>query len=62
MSNRVSMSDLAYDIEQLFIEGYSPKSIAVQLSCPLDMVYAWIETNGCDAEPADYDPYDTINA
>ena len=67
------VADLAYDIEQLFIEGYSPKSIAVQLECPLSMVYDWIESNGCDA-PADpwteiedphivdTDPYSTINS
>lgn len=55
------VAELAYDIEQLFIEGYSPKSIAAQLNCPLSMVYDWIEGNGCDAEdeeefedPTDY--------
>jgi hypothetical protein len=40
------MSDLSYDIEQLYIEGYSPKSIAVQLEIPIDMVYSWLESNG----------------
>ena len=40
------MSDLAYDIEQLYIEGYSPKSIAAQLSIPIDTVYDWLESNG----------------
>jgi uncharacterized protein YjcR len=44
------MSELAYDIEQLYIEGYNPKSIASQLDCPLELVYNWIETNGCDVE------------
>lgn len=49
------MSDLAYDIEQLYIEGFSPKYIAAQLKCPMEMVYEWIESNGCMAEeePAD---------
>jgi hypothetical protein len=45
------MAELAYDIEQLYIEGYKPKSISVQLDCPLEIVYDWIEANGCDAEP-----------
>lgn len=59
MTERVSMSDLAYDIEQLFIEGFSPKSIAVQLNCPLEMVYGWLESNGCGEE---LDPHNTINS
>jgi hypothetical protein len=56
------VAELAYDIEQLFIEGYSPKTIAAQLSCPLSVVYDWIEGNGCDTleedeefeDPTDY--------
>ena len=44
-------AELAYDIEQMYIEGYKPKSIAVQLGCPLETVYDWIEANGCDVEP-----------
>ena len=67
------MSELAYDIEQLYIEGYSPKSIAVQLECPLSVVYDWLEeTNVSDTkadaaewdelEADEYSPYDTINS
>ena len=37
------MADLAYDIEQLYIEGYSPKTIAIMLSCPPGIVYDWLE-------------------
>ena len=56
------VAELAYDIEQLFIEGYSPKTIAAQLGCPLETVYDWIENNGCDTldeedefeDPTDY--------
>ena len=40
------MAELAYDIEQLYIEGYSPKSIAIQLECPLSIVYDWLEQTG----------------
>lgn len=39
------MSELSYEIEQLYIEGYSARSIAVQLKCPIDIVYGWIESN-----------------
>ena len=67
------MAELAYDIEQLYIEGYRPKSIAVQLECPLSVVYDWLEaTNVSDTkadaaewdelEADEYSPYDTINS
>ena len=62
MSERVSMSDIAYDIEQLYIEGYSPKSIAIQLGCPLEMVYGWIESIGVSEEVDSTDPYNTVNS
>ena len=67
------MAELAYDIEQLYIEGYSPKSIAVQLECPLSVVYDWIESNSLSSSTADaaewdeideddFSPYSTINS
>jgi transposase len=37
------MSELAYDIEQLYIEGYSPKTIAAMLECPIEIVYDWLD-------------------
>ena len=40
------VAELAYDIEQMFIDGYGPVSIAAQLGCPLEVVYAWFEENG----------------
>jgi transposase len=58
------VAELAYDIEQLFIEGFSPKSIAAQLNCPLSTVYDWIEGNGCDTLEEDEefeDPTDYMN-
>ena len=55
------MSELAYDIEQLYIEGMSPKTIALTLECPVEIVYAWIEGIGVSAEDS-MDPYDTINS
>ena len=39
----MSMKDLAYDIEQLYIEGCHPTKIAKILDCPLGMVYDWLE-------------------
>jgi len=67
------MAELDYDIEQMYIEGYSPKSIAVQLGCTLEMVYGWLESNSVNEAKADaaewdeleadeYDPYATSNS
>lgn len=44
------MSELAYDIEQLYIEGYGPRLISQMLECPVEIVYDWIEGNGVEAE------------
>lgn len=42
---RTSMSELAYDIEQLYIEGFNPYSISAQLGCPLELVFDWLREN-----------------
>lgn len=57
------VAELAYDIEQLYIEGYSPKSIAMQLGCELTVVYDWLEDVGMTddvptIEPEDYEEED----
>jgi hypothetical protein len=56
------VAELAYDIEQLYIEGYSPKSIAVQLECPLTMVYEWLEANSVTESKADAAEWDELEA
>jgi len=45
MMTRTSMSELAYDIEQLYIEGFNPYSISAQLGCPLELVFDWLREN-----------------
>lgn len=50
------ISDLAYDIEQLYIEGYSPKTISAMLGCPIDMVYGWLEEINVLAQEAQTEP------
>lgn len=55
------MSELAYDIEQMYIEGYSPRTIAAMLECPIELVYNWLEEVGV-GEPATMSPYDTVNS
>jgi transposase len=56
------LAELAYDIEQLYIEGYSPKSIAVQLGCTLEMVYGWLEANSVNESTTDAADWDEIDA
>jgi DNA invertase Pin-like site-specific DNA recombinase len=58
------VAELAYDIEQMFIEGYSPKTIAAMLECPLTIVYDWLESNGIDqyvAETPQEEEYSPFN-
>ena len=44
------MSNLAYEIEELYIEGYSPKAISALLSCPIEMVYDWLDAENLSKE------------
>jgi hypothetical protein len=41
------MAELAYDIEQLYIDGHRAKSIAKVLDCPVELVLQWIAEQGC---------------
>jgi len=41
------MKDLAYDIEQLYIEGLNAGQIARELGCPKELVLNWIADLGC---------------
>jgi len=56
------LAEVAYDIEQLYIEGYRPTSIAAQLDIPLSMVYDWLETVNVAADEEEHSPYSTINS
>jgi len=54
------MAELAYDIEQLYIEGLSAKRIAAELNCPIELVLGALEEmNVADApqEEEIYSPY-----
>lgn len=52
--------ELTYDIEQMYIDGMSPRTIALVLECPIEIVYDWIESNSLEAEE-DFDLYSTVN-
>jgi hypothetical protein len=57
------IAELAYDIEQLYIDGMSARMIALTLECPVEMVYGWIEGNSvADTPQEDFDPFETINS
>ena len=57
------VAELAYDIEQLYIEGYSPKSISVMLNCSIEQIYNWLETEGLAGSDSDeLSPFSTINS
>jgi hypothetical protein len=57
------VAELAYDIEQLYIEGLHPTKIARELGCPLSMVYDWLEEQGVAEEPQEpYSPYVSMNS
>ena len=44
------VADLAYDIEQLYIEGLTEKNIAKTLNIPVEIVYAWAKEFGIDTD------------
>jgi hypothetical protein len=57
------MSELYYDIQEMYIEGVSAKRIAQILGCSLEDVYAVLEDMGvADAPQEDYDPFNTVNS
>lgn len=57
------VAELAYDIEQYYIEGYSAKTIAALLECPIEMVLAQLAEMGvADSQQDAFDPFQTINS
>ena len=48
-----AVKDLFYDIETLFIEGYSAKAISVQLGIPIREVYDVLDTFGVSEDDMD---------
>ena len=54
-----AIKDLAYDIEQLYIEGHSAKMIATILDCPIEQVLGFLQDIGVADQPQEeeYSPY-----
>jgi hypothetical protein len=58
-----AMKDLAWDIENLYIEGFNSRAIAEELDCPLEIVQdALKEMNVEDDKLWIGDPFATINS
>ena len=57
-----AMSNLDYDIQELYIEGHSAKTIAMLLECPIEMVLGCLESMGVADSPQDFDPFNTLNS
>ena len=55
------MSELDYDIQELYIEGFSSRAIAEELGCPLEIVLGALEAMNVEdvAEKPheEYSPY-----
>jgi len=50
------MAELAYDIQELFIEGFGSRAIAEELGCPIEIVLgALAEMNVEDSVPKGWD-------
>ncbi len=56
-----TMKDLAYDIEQLYIEGFNSRAIAQELGCPIEVVLGALEAMNvedvADQPHEEYSPY-----
>ena len=55
-----AIKDLAYDIEQLYIDGQSASTIAKTLDCPLEQVLGFLKELGVADTPQEeevYSPY-----
>ena len=55
------VSELFYEIQEMYIDGVSVRNIARILQCPIDTVYDWIESQNLTLQE-EYDPYETINS
>jgi len=58
-----AIKDLAYDIEQLYIDGFNSRAIAEELGCPIEVVLGALEAMSvADAPQEVFDPFATINS
>jgi hypothetical protein len=53
------VAELAYDIQELFIDGMGAKQIATELDCPVELVLQVLNEFGVEDSDTDY-PADEI--
>ena len=56
------MKDLAYDIQELYIEGFNSRAIAEELNCPIEIVLGALAEMSVEDSPEDFSPFDTVNS
>jgi hypothetical protein len=59
---RVTMSDLHYDIQEMFIEGLNADEISQALMIPKSMVVDALTEWSVAETQHEFDPYNTINS
>ncbi len=62
---RFQMSEIknfVYDVEQLYIEGYSARSISVMLGVSYELVLDTLDSWSVSDAKDDLSPYETINS
>lgn len=55
------VAELAYDIQELYIDGLGAKRIAQLLEVPIEEVLKVIESFGC-VDNDEFDPFATVNS
>ncbi len=57
------IKDMVYDIQEMYIEGFNAKSIAVQLNLPYEEVLKVLDSwSVADTPQEENSPYGTINS
>jgi hypothetical protein len=56
------MAELAYDIQELYIEGFNSRAIAAELGCPIEIVLSALEEMNVADSTEEFSPFDTVNS
>jgi hypothetical protein len=56
------VAELAYDVQELYIEGMGARQIAAELDCPVELVLQVLDEFGVEDSDKDYDPFNTVNS
>jgi hypothetical protein len=56
------IAELAYDIEQLYIDGFNSRAIAEELGCPLGIVLSALAEMNVEDSVEQFSPFDTLNS